>query len=59
MFLERRPIHHQIRPLLQKKATGNWYRTVRFKNLTERAEWVMRLQKKRSAPAEPGRFGNA
>src|SRR5260370_23536293 len=34
MFLARRPIHHHIRPLQQKKATPKWYRAVYRENLT-------------------------
>src|SRR5260370_2291165 len=34
MFLARRPIHHHIRPLPQKKATPKWYRAVYCENLT-------------------------
>jgi len=39
MFLGRRPLHHQIKPLLQKKATQKWYRTIYFNDLTERPAW--------------------
>jgi hypothetical protein len=38
MFLARRPIHHHIRPLPQKKATPKWYRAVYRENLTEWSE---------------------
>jgi hypothetical protein len=34
----KRRIHHNIKALLQKKATEKWYRAVRIKNLTERSE---------------------
>jgi hypothetical protein len=31
----RRALHHNIKALLQKKATEKWYRAVPIKNLTE------------------------
>jgi hypothetical protein len=36
--LAKRPIHHNIKAVLQKKATEKWYRAVRIKNLTEGPE---------------------
>src|SRR5258708_31396506 len=39
MFLTRRPIHIHSKPLLQRKATGKWYRAVHVRNLTGGSEW--------------------
>jgi hypothetical protein len=38
MFPVERPLPDNIRPLLQKKATAKWYRSLHGKNLTERPE---------------------
>src|SRR5258708_459326 len=39
MFLSNRPLHHHIKPLLQKKATEKWYRLVPIRNLTGGSAW--------------------